>query len=79
MTYKERIEKMVLLSLKKRMLKGDLITGFKYKKDLLIENGARLFSVSLETGQEARGLNCNKGNFKRDVGKNFLIIKVIKQ
>lgn len=60
MTYEERLEEQGLFHLEKRRLREE---SDNYTKMVLKEDGNQLcFKNPQETGQEATGLNCSRGD-----------------
>lgn len=76
LSYEKRLRDLVLLSLEKRKLRGDLNTVNKYLKCKCQMDGARLFSVVC--GDRIRG-NWQKlqhRKFRTNMRKNFLTMSV---
>jgi len=53
--YKERLRELVLFSLEKRRLQGDLIVAFQYLKGAYKKNGDRLFSTACSDVTRSNG------------------------
>ncbi|KAK4831657.1 hypothetical protein QYF61_018624 [Mycteria americana] len=76
--YEERLRELVLFSLEKRRLCGDLIVAFQYAKRAYKKDGERLFTRACGGRTRGNGFKLKEGRFRLDIRKNFFTMRVVK-
>ncbi|KFZ56539.1 hypothetical protein N321_11120, partial [Antrostomus carolinensis] len=77
-SYEERLRELVLLSLEKRRLHGDLIAAFQYLNRAYKQEGEQLFTWADSDRTRGSGFKLREGSFRLNIGRKFFIQKVVR-
>jgi len=78
LSYEERLRELVLISLEKRRLWGDLIAAFQYLKGAYEKDGDKVFSRACCYRKRGYGFKLKEGWFRLDIRKNFFMMRVVR-
>jgi len=78
LSYEEWLRELVLLSLVKRRLQGDLLAAFQYLNGAYRKGGENVFSRACCNGTRSNGFKLGEGGFRLDIRKKLFTMRVVK-
>ncbi|KAJ7415950.1 hypothetical protein BTVI_36882 [Pitangus sulphuratus] len=78
LSYEERLRELMLFSLEKKRLQGDIIVAFQYLKRAYKKNGEKPFTWACSDRTRLNGFKLRDSRFKLDVRKKFFTIRVVR-
>jgi len=78
LSYKNRLRELVVFSLQKRRLLGDLKAAFQYLKWEYKKAGEGLFTMACSDRTRGHGLKLKEGKFRLDRRNKFFTLRVVR-
>ena len=79
LSYEDILSKLILFSLEKRRLQGDLIAAFQYLMGAYKQERERIFTWSNSDRTRGNGFKLKEGKFRLDVRKEFFTQMVVRR